>query len=371
MHLSMSLAKRRDWSGAEDAAESAVRAARELGDPSVELAALTAHASVCAASARSPFQAKTVADEALQLARRLQDAPSESLALAYSGLALTGQGRWKQGTALARRGAELARETGNPEVLMTALTTLAQTSIRKSKQLPLLSAVAVGFLVPRALSSVATQAVKLGASSGLFGTKEALQALNEAVELAASLGNRGDEAELKSQIAIAMYQAGGTSPEALVALLSAIELARSVDDPYLLGRALMFHGSFHARRGKFAEALPIYREALEMARRSGDRRLEVACRRRLSLCIWLFETPKDAVLKVALQQRDRWRSRSVDDREKATAAGQAPSQPDSRLRGKLRMDSVREKTSDVRQRLPVRAWAGKRARKEQATDEGE
>jgi predicted ATPase/class 3 adenylate cyclase len=88
-----------------------------------------------------------------------------------------------------------------------------------------------------------------------------------AIELARRIGDREIEAWAHLMLAGSVQFSDPTDPEAHHNIVEAVALARSLDDPFLLGYALSFNGAVATLEGDIATGLSCHEEALELARR--------------------------------------------------------------------------------------------------------
>jgi tetratricopeptide (TPR) repeat protein len=88
-----------------------------------------------------------------------------------------------------------------------------------------------------------------------------------AIELAQGVGDREIEAWARLMLAGSMQFGDPESPEAGSNIVEAVALARSLDDPFLLGYSLSFHAAMATLGGDLATGLANHEEALEIARR--------------------------------------------------------------------------------------------------------
>jgi predicted ATPase/class 3 adenylate cyclase len=88
-----------------------------------------------------------------------------------------------------------------------------------------------------------------------------------AIELAQGVGDREIEAWARLMLAGSMQFGDPESPEAGSNIVEAVALARSLDDPFLLGYSVSFHAAMATLGGDLATGLANHEEALEIARR--------------------------------------------------------------------------------------------------------
>jgi predicted ATPase len=89
----------------------------------------------------------------------------------------------------------------------------------------------------------------------------------EAIELAQRVGDREIEAWARLMLAGSVQFSDPSDPEAHENIVESVALARSLDDPFLLGYALSFQGAMATLEGDLATGLSSHEEALELGRR--------------------------------------------------------------------------------------------------------
>jgi tetratricopeptide (TPR) repeat protein len=97
--------------------------------------------------------------------------------------------------------------------------------------------------------------------------KEAIPPARKAIELAQGVGDREIEAWARLMLAGSIQFSDPEDPEAHENILEAVALARSLDDPFLLGYALSFRGAAATLEGDLAAGLASHEEALEIGKR--------------------------------------------------------------------------------------------------------
>jgi tetratricopeptide (TPR) repeat protein len=88
-----------------------------------------------------------------------------------------------------------------------------------------------------------------------------------AIELAQRVGDREIEAWARLMLAGSLQFSDPSDPDAHANIVEAVALARSIDDPFLLGYSLSFHGAMATLQGDLATGLSSHEEALELGRR--------------------------------------------------------------------------------------------------------
>jgi serine/threonine protein kinase/tetratricopeptide (TPR) repeat protein len=105
---------------------------------------------------------------------------------------------------------------------------------------------------------------------GLMGKQKGVtDALEEALALAAAVGDRALSAHIKSKLGLHLRQTGRYD-EAAAILLEAIREAESAEDPGTAVRARNNLGAVHFETGRFAEARAQYEQAIALAREAAD-----------------------------------------------------------------------------------------------------
>jgi predicted ATPase len=97
--------------------------------------------------------------------------------------------------------------------------------------------------------------------------KEAIPPARKAIELAQGVGDREIEAWARLMLAGSVQFSDPEDPEAHENIFEAVALARSLDDPFLLGYALSFQGATATLEGDLATGLASHEEALEIGKR--------------------------------------------------------------------------------------------------------
>ncbi|HET9204261.1 MAG TPA: adenylate/guanylate cyclase domain-containing protein [Acidimicrobiia bacterium] len=97
--------------------------------------------------------------------------------------------------------------------------------------------------------------------------REAITPARSAIELARDVGDREIEAWARLMLAGSIQFSDPGDPEAHENIFEAVALARSLDDPFLLGYALSFQGAVATLEGDLATGLASHEEALELGRR--------------------------------------------------------------------------------------------------------
>jgi hypothetical protein len=88
-----------------------------------------------------------------------------------------------------------------------------------------------------------------------------------AIDLAQRVGDRETEAWARLMLAGSVQGADAASPEARSNIVEAVALARSLDDPFLLGYSLSFQAAMSTLEGDLETGLANHEEALEIAQR--------------------------------------------------------------------------------------------------------
>jgi predicted ATPase len=88
-----------------------------------------------------------------------------------------------------------------------------------------------------------------------------------AIELAQRVGDQEIEAWARLMLAGSVQFSDPSDPDAHANIVEAVALARSLDDPFLLGYALSFQGAMATLEGDLATGLSSHEEALELGRR--------------------------------------------------------------------------------------------------------
>jgi predicted ATPase len=88
-----------------------------------------------------------------------------------------------------------------------------------------------------------------------------------AIELAQRVGDREIEGWARLMLAGSIQFSDPSDPDAHANIVEAVALARSLDDPFLLGYALSFQGAMATLEGDLATGLSSHEEALELGRR--------------------------------------------------------------------------------------------------------
>jgi non-specific serine/threonine protein kinase len=95
----------------------------------------------------------------------------------------------------------------------------------------------------------------------------AISLARPAIELAMKVGDRETEAWARLMLAGGLQFTNPSDSEASSLIGTAVDLARSLDDPFLLGYALSFQGAVATISGDLITGLSSHEEALEIARR--------------------------------------------------------------------------------------------------------
>jgi predicted ATPase/class 3 adenylate cyclase len=88
-----------------------------------------------------------------------------------------------------------------------------------------------------------------------------------AIELAARVGDRDTEAWSRLMLAGSILFADASAPEPREQIAEAVALARSLDDPFVLGYSLSFQAAISTLDGDMAVGLANHREVLDIAKR--------------------------------------------------------------------------------------------------------
>ncbi len=94
----------------------------------------------------------------------------------------------------------------------------------------------------------------------------ALTLVRPAIEMSQRLGDRANEAWCRLIVSGSVVYADPFDPEARAQIDRAVELARSLDDPFLLAYGLSFHGTRSTLDGDIAQGVARHQECLGLAR---------------------------------------------------------------------------------------------------------
>jgi tetratricopeptide (TPR) repeat protein len=351
INLGLCYGKQRKWQEATQACRNAVQVAQGQSDLPLECTALTSLAICYIGSGTWSNRSLQTCQQALERARQLGDQEAICTALAYLGLSYASLGRWNAAARTGKEALALARLSGSRMLEYTALTNLGLAYKKTSRVAPYFAAVVFAFLPAplRVIKNRAGSIIKLGQRAGVFGSKAARKMLGEALELGRELGSRTDEAVLLFHIAVCEYDNDEKSPETFQALEHALSTSRELGDRYVECQALAYLGHAYTWRGRYKEAIGCYEPALDIARELEDQRLVFSIQTRLSLCRYLYEVPKQALInlwqrQVANKMRQWWPEESDEVRLEKAMLGSKDA--------KGWLGRARERLDDARDQIP-------------------
>jgi DNA-binding winged helix-turn-helix (wHTH) protein len=200
----------------------------------------------------------------------------------------------------ARTVVAVARESGDDELLVAALTQVASVAFRRGNldQAAALIADAgkdVGANRPLALTRLLVAQASIEDERGHAGI--ARSRYGQALALAKASGNRRGAALVLVNLA-ALDNARGDAAGAATLLTRGLEAAREADDTALEGSILANLGATAANRGHMLDAITLLEQGLDIARASSDSHLEALASLQLIWALEPFERA-DAIARLA------------------------------------------------------------------------